>query len=205
MRKFVSTVSLIALFAFALTASAAPMPPGQNKLQCFDGPSELTIYGGACTLQGNGARGPATLTLDGTDPDGDYAGVYILDSTVYGRLLTDVTKLSYNYTASVIPQPGNLSYNLPIDSDANGSSDFYLFVDAFYCPGTDGTINIVSNPNCGVWAGGVTFYANWAAFVAAYPGAKVATDAYVFIVAERTPSEPAATYTVNAVKFGTVN
>ena len=48
----------------------------------------------------------------------------------------------------------------------------------------------------------MTPYANWAAFVAAYPGAKVATDSFAFVIAERTPSEPAAVYTVKDVTFG---
>jgi hypothetical protein len=53
-----------------------------------------------------------------------------------------------------------------------------------------------------MYEAGVTPRANWAAFVAANPGAKIATENFAFIVAERTPSEPAAVWTVNNVKFG---
>jgi hypothetical protein len=115
--------------------------------------------------------------------------------------------MSYHYTASIVgggdPQPGNLSYNIPIDSDGDGDFDFYLFVDAFYCPGVDGVVDIVNDPGCGVFQNGTIFFANWDAFVAAFPNGKVADDgSFVFIIAERTPAEPHAVYTVNNVKFG---
>lgn len=178
--------------------------PGQNKLQCFDGTTDGGAYGGTCTLNSNGAKGPATLDNSSGNPNGDYSGVYTLQSTVYGQLLTDLTQLSYHYTGSIAPQPGNLSYNIPIDTDGNGDTEFFAFVDAFYCPGVNGVVNITTDASCGIYAGGVTFYANWAAFVAAQPaGAKVAsTDNFVFIVAERTGTEPSAVWTVGAVKFG---
>jgi hypothetical protein len=180
---------------------AVATAPGQNKLQCFAGPTDLTIYGGSCTINSNGAKGSATLDLSDGDADGEYAGVYTLESTVYGALLTDLTQLSYHYSASTTPLPGNLSYNIPIDEDGNGSTDFYAFVDAFYCPGTNGVVNITTDAACGIWAENVQ-YPNWAALLAAYPGARVATDAFVFVVAQRTPAEPLAVYTVSNVKFG---
>jgi hypothetical protein len=181
-----------------LSVTAAP---GQNKLKCFDGATDGG-FGGTCTLNSNGAKGTATLDNSSSSATGDYSGVYTLESTVYGQWLTDLTQLSYHYEGSIAPQPGNLSYNIPIDANGNGSTEFYAFVDAYYCPGVNGNVNITTDPSCGIWAGGVTFYPNWAAFVAAYPGAKVATDNYVFIVAERTPAEGPAVWTVGGVKFG---
>jgi hypothetical protein len=175
--------------------------PGQNKLKCFDGTTDGG-FGGTCTLNSNGAKGPATLDNSSSSPSGDYSGVYTLESTVYGQLLTALTQLSYHYEGSITPQPGNLSYYIPIDTDGNGSTNFYAFVDAFYCPGVNGNVNITTDVSCGIYAGGVTFYANWAAFVAGYPGAKVATDNFVFIIAERTPAEGPAVWTVGGVKFG---
>jgi hypothetical protein len=176
--------------------------PGQNKLQCFDGTTDGGGFGGTCTLNSNGAKGPATLDNSSGNTSGDYSGVYTLESTVYGQLLTNLTQLSYHYTGSIAPLPGNLSYNIPIDADGNGSTEFYAFVDAYYCPGVNGIVNITTDASCGIWAGGVTFYANWAAFVAGYPGAKVAIDNFVFIIAERTGTEPSAVWTVGDVKFG---
>ena len=197
-------IALATALGFAITASAAPVPtaPGQNKLQCFDGTTDGG-FGGTCTLNSSGAKGAATLNLSSDNANGDYAGVYTLQSKLYGTVLTDITQLTYQYTGTIAPQPGNLSYNIPIDTDNDGATDFFAFVDAFYCPGVDGEVDIINDSNCVIYAGGVTPYANWAAFVAAQPaGTKVATDNYVFIVAERTPLEPSAIWTVNNVKFG---
>ncbi len=182
-------------------AAAPTTAPGQNKIQCFDGTTDGG-FGGTCTVNSQGAKGSATLALDSSNPNGDYAGVYTINSVIYGTTLSNITQLSYHYSGTIAPQPGNLSYNIPIDVDANGSTDAYAFIDAYYCPGTAGTVDIINDPVCGIYYNGTDFYANWAAFVAAYPGAKIANDQYVFIVAERTPSEPAAIWTVNNVKFG---
>jgi hypothetical protein len=197
-------VALSVLAMTGLVSAAAPTTvPGQNKLQCFDGTTDNLGFGGTCTLQGNGARGPAILDNSSSDPDGDYSGVYVLNSTIYGMTLGDITQLSYNYSGNIAPQPGNLSLNIPIDTTGEGDTDAYSFVDAFYCPGVDGHVDIVNDANCGIWFNGV-FYENWAALVEAFPTATVADDAFAFIVAERTPSEPAATWTITAVKFGSV-
>ena len=61
---------------------AVATAPGQNKLQCFDGTTDGG-YGGTCTLNSNGAKGSATLDLTSSNPAGDYAGVYTLESTIY--------------------------------------------------------------------------------------------------------------------------
>ncbi len=189
--------------SLAVAAFAAPVitAPGQNKLQCFDGTTDGG-FGGTCTLNSNGAKGSATLDNSGFNPAGDYSGVYTINSVAYGALLTDISQLSYHYSGNIAPQPGNLSYNIPIDTDGNGSTNFYAFVDAFYCPGTNGVVDITNDSACVIYEGGVTPRANWAAFLAANPGAKVATDNFVFVIAERTPAEPSATWTVNNVKFG---
>jgi hypothetical protein len=207
MKKLVYTVAvlgaIIVVLAMAMPVSAAAptTAPGQNKLQCFDGTTDGG-FGGTCTLNSSGAKGSATLDLSSSDPAGDYAGVFTADSNLYGALLTDVTQVSYHYTGTIAPQPGNLSYNIPIDTDGDGSTEFYAFVDAFYCPGVNGVVDIVNDSVCVIYEGGVTPRANWADLLAANPGAKVATDNFVFVIAERTPSEPSAIWTVNNVKFG---
>lgn len=207
MKRTLLSAALAAAFATAVTVatpaiSAPPVnAPGQNKLLCFDGQTEGTIYSGTCTLVGKGAMGPAILDNSSTDPDGDYSGVYYADSSIYGSLLTDITQLGYHYTGTIEPMPGNLSMNLPIDTNNDGTTDGYAFIDAYYCPGTDGVVDVINDAECGIWYLGLE-YASWADFLAAFPGAKVATDAYAFVVAERTPTEPAATWRVNAVKFG---
>lgn len=207
MKKLIYTVVVLGaitiVLAMAMPVSAAGLTtaPGLNKLQCFDGVTDGG-FGGTCTLNSSGAKGSATLNLSSDNEAGDYAGVYTLNSNMYGALLTSLTQLSYHYTGTIDPLPGNLSYNIPIDTNNDGATDFYAFVDAFYCPGVDGVVDIIKDPACGIWEGGVTFRENWAAFLAANPGAKVATDNYVFVIAERTPTEPSAIWIVNNVKFG---
>jgi hypothetical protein len=201
----VGAVALMgSLFLLSNNAFAAGIPvstaPGQNKLQCFDGTTD-DGFGGTCTVS-NGAKGPATLNNTDTNAAGDYAGVYILNSTLFGQLLTDVKQLSYNYTGTTTPGPGDLSLNLPIDTNGDGTTDAYAFIDAAYCPGVNGYVDVINDPNCGIYYNGSVFYANWAAFIAAYPGAKVATDSYAFVIAERTPSEASAYWTVSNVKLG---
>lgn len=203
--RLVTAVALVSVLGVALPVGAAAptTAPGMNKIQCFDGSSDGSgIYSGTCVLNSKGAKGSATLSLNSGDADGDYAGVYTLESKIYNTELANLTQLSYMYSGAIAPMPGNLSYNLPIDSNADSYTDFYLFVDAYYCPGVSGYVDIINDPSCVMYAGGVTPYDNWDAFVAAYPGAKIANDYYAFIVAERTGSEPSAIWTVNNVKFG---
>ena len=65
-----------------------------------------------------------------------------------------------------------------------------------------GVVDVVNDPNCGLYYQGVLFSPNWAALVAANPGYRVATDALPFIVAERVPADAAQTWTVSNVKLG---
>jgi len=194
---------LLGMTAASAGAAGNSTAPGQNKIQCFQGSNTPVVdpQSGTCTLLSNGAKGKATLALNSGDTDGDYAGVFTNDSNLYGQPLGQVIQAGYQYSGTIAPQPGNLSYNIPIDTDGDGTTNGYAFVDAFYCPGTNGNVDIVSDANCGIFLNSV-FYANWVALVAAFPNGKVATDAFVFVVAERTPSEPSAVWTVGNVKFG---
>jgi len=194
---------LLGMTAASAGAAGNSTAPGQNKIQCFQGSNTPVTdpQSGTCTLLSNGAKGKATLALNSSDPDGDYAGVFTNDSNLYGQPLGQVTQASYQYSGPFAPQPGNLSYNIPIDTNGDGSSEGFAFVDAFYCPGTNGNVDIVNDANCGIFLNSV-FYPNWAALVAAFPAGKVATNQFVFVVAERTPSEPSAVWTVGNVKFG---
>ncbi len=208
MKKIITglaALSLIASFAFISTVDAAApsTAPGQNKLQCFSG-SQDTIdnegygpYTGTCTLKGNGARGPATLnTVDNdTDPYNNYAGVYVQNSDVYGQPLSSVKKLSFNFTGEATA--GAPRFSVPIDTDGNGSTNFWAYVSAYYCNDGMGTVDAINDSTCTVYTSTNMSYPNWAAFVAAYPGAKVANDYALFIIAD----EPGM-WTVSGVKFG---
>jgi hypothetical protein len=208
-KKMIHTISSVGTFlliasALAVTVSAANGPvstaPGQNKLLCFDGTTDGG-YGGTCTLKANGAKGPATLNNTDSNVNGDYAGVYIQNSTLFGQPLSKITQLGYNYSGNITPQPGNLSLNLPLDTDNNvNTTETYAFIDAYYCPGTNGVVDVIHDANCGIWVNGIE-YANWSALVSANPTWNVANN-YAFVIAERTPSEPSALWTVGNVTLG---
>ncbi len=204
MRNYSATTFVTVILALAMsmpTGAAVDTAPGQNKLLCFDGTTDGG-FGGLCSLNSNGAKGPATLNNTDNISTGDYAGVYIQNSTVVGQQLSSITQLGYHYSGTITPTPGSLSLNLPIDVNGDHTTDFYAFIDAFYCPGNSGHVDVINDTNCGIYAGGVIFYPNWAAFVAAYPTATVASTALPFVIAERTPVEGPAIWTVGSVILG---
>jgi len=180
--------------------------PGGNKLLCFDGTTDGG-FGGTCTLPTNGAKGSAILANTSTNPNGDYAGAYVQNTTLAGQALNTVTQLSYSYTGTKTPTPTELSLNVPIDTGGDGTTEWYAFIDAAYCPGIVGSsgvmnVNVITDPNCGIYEDGATFRANWAELVAANPGAKIATDELPFVIAERTPTDVPQTWTVSNVVLG---
>lgn len=184
--------------------SAQATGSGQsNKLQCFAGPTDGSAYGGVCTLTGSGANVKAVLNNTDNNPNGDYSGIYLPATSLSGAPLKKVTQLGYTYTSAgnVMPTPGSLSLNVPIDTDGNGATDYYAFIDAAYCPGTGGVVDVIRDANCGIYLNN-NYYANWAALVAAYPAAKIATDDVPFIIAERTPGQQAVSWTITNVKLG---
>lgn len=74
-----------------------------NPLLCFDGTTDTAngdtggvTYGGVCTLTATGA------ILDNSVPvgSGDFSGVYYATSSLSGKLLSDVTDLSFRYTGT---------------------------------------------------------------------------------------------------------
>jgi hypothetical protein len=198
-------------------------PPGADQLVCFSGTTDGG-FGGTCTTSADHKKG--FLSNNTASPAvADYSGVYSFDETVYGQRLTDITALSYQYksttTPAQIPTLGDLSYNIPIDANGDGvfdpppggslpNRDFYAFVDAANCGLKSGaTVNIVTMAKCGIVDGSPPLtagppFVNWAAFIGAYPHAKIAPfdQGVIFIIAERTTSEPAAKWTISNVMFG---
>ena len=69
---------------------AVSTAPGQNKIQCF------ASGDATCTLNSNGAKGSATLTVTGA---GAAAVYYVgFNESIYGVLLSGVSDLSFQYT-----------------------------------------------------------------------------------------------------------
>ncbi len=196
---------LVSAFVVGAGAAALPTAPGQNKLQCFSGTTDYVLYGGTqyggtCTQISNGAKGPVVLNNTDSNVNGDYSGVYVNSSTLTGSLLGNVTQLGYTYAGITSPTPGDLSLNLPISIVGNGPTDAYAYVDAYYCPGVLGVVDIINDPVCGIWFE-TSEYANWSAFAAAYPTATITSDG-AFVVAERTPGEAPAMWTITDLVLG---
>jgi hypothetical protein len=202
MKKFTSYFAAAVLGALLATTSsafaAAPdTAPGQNKLTCFDGTTDG--FNGVCTMQGKGARGPATLNNnDGDDnPFNNYSGVFVDNSTMYGTAIGDVSQLSFKYSGDAATA-GSPRFSIPIDTNGDGTTEFFAFVSALTCNDGAGTVDVIHDSTCTIFAGAETFD-NWAAMVEAHPDWTIADDNFVFIIAD----DPGM-WTVSAVKFGKV-
>ncbi len=196
--RFLSIFALVlsaALLGNAGTAAAA------NPLLCFDGTTDTAngetdgvIYGGLCTLNPSGTG--ATLDNSVAVGSGDYSGVYFATSSLSGKLLSQVSDLSFTYTGT--PTAGSPRISLPIDADANGTTDFYAFISAFHCNDGAGLVDPLNDTTCTIFYtdGPVAGYVNWAAFVAAHSTWRVGSSV-PFIIAD-----DAGFWTVDNVHLG---
>lgn len=200
----VVTGALMLVGAEVTVASANPggTAPAAANLLCFSGTTDGFGYGGTCAITSrNGTT--ATLTLNGENANGDYAGVYLHKANLAGVALGNVTQLGYTYSdnGGITPTPGDLSLNIGIDTNGDGLTNAYAYVDAYYCPGTGGVVSVTSDQGCGIVFND-TLYSNWAALVAANPGDTVATDGLPFIVAEQTPNTANVIWDISNVNMG---
>jgi hypothetical protein len=185
---FTRALGIIAVFSVAVllgNAGPAAASNGSSQLLCFDGTTDTAngdtggaVYGGVCTRTSNGA----TLNNLIAGPDGTYSGVYYQTSSLAGKLLGEVTQLSFDYTG--VPTAGSPRISLPIDVTGDGSTDFYAFISAFHCNDGLGTVDPINDPTCTIFhtGGPVSGYPNWAAFVAANPTWHV--GAIPFVIAD---------------------
>jgi hypothetical protein len=182
--------------SYASENAANPATQG-NKLQCFSGETDdAALYNGTCDLVQNGA---ILDTNDGDlDPNNNYAGVYISNTNLDGKLLEDVNKLSFDYDGES-SVGGSPRLSIPIDSDGDGDTEAYAFIDTMGCNDGDpesGTLDAINDSTCLVWYDNVS-YENWAAFVAANPTYRIATDALAFVIVDQ-PGE----FTITNVQLG---
>ena len=185
----------MALVGTAGTAAAA------NPLRCFDGTTDTAtgqtggvIYGGRCTL--NAAGTGATLDNSVAVGAGDYSGVYFATSGLSGKPLAQVSDLSFTYTGT--PTAGSPRISLPIDTNGDGTTDFYAFIGAFYCNNGAGLVDPMNDTTCTIFytGGPVAGYPNWAAFVAAHLTWSVSSSV-PFVIAD-----DAGIWTVDNVHLG---
>lgn len=180
MKKIIAKLALLAVM-IAPIGAALPAVASSNPLICFDGVSDATIYGGNCSI----VSGTATLNNTDGNVNGDYSGVYTASSTLSGKTLAEAStdQLSFTYTGT--PTAGSPRISLPIDLDANGTTDVYAFIGANLCNDGAGLVDAINNPSCKIFitGGDVGGYTGWAAFEAAFPLAKVSSGV-PFIVAD---------------------
>ena len=183
------------LLGSAGTASAA------NPLRCFDGTTDTAhnqtggaVYGGVCTLDGSGTG--ATLDNSVAVGSGDYSGVYYATSGLSGKLLSEITELSFTFTG--VPTAGSPRISLPLDTNGDGTTDVYAFIGAFYCDNGTGLVDAIHDATCAIFytGGPVSGYPNWATFVAANPTFHVG-NSVPFVIAD-----DAGIWTVGNVHFG---
>ena len=191
---------LAVLSAAVLLGNAGPAAAsnGANPLLCFDGTTDTAngdtggaVYGGVCTRTANGAILDNSLSVG----SGDYSGVYYKHSSLSGKLLGDVTQLSFNYTG--VATAGSPRISLPIDVTGDGTTDFYAFIGAFYCNDGAGLVDPIHDTTCTIFytGGPVSGDPNWAAFVAAHPTWHVGATPFVI-------ADDAGRWTVSNVHLG---
>lgn len=163
-----------------LTPSYAKGETSGNKLQCFGD--------GECTL----IPGGATLSNDA----GEHSGVYI-PSNLIGRSLSDVNKLSFDYSGSGAAG-GSPRISVPIDSNGDGTTDDHAFIDTGYCNDAGdpnvGTLDAINDPTCVIWYGSDS-YANWAAFASANPTYRISGTSFIIV-------DQAGTFNITNVQLG---
>lgn len=184
-------MSIFALVLSAVLLGNAGTAAAANPLLCFDGTTDTAngdtgsqVYGGFCTLNPGGTSATLNTTVAGAD--GSYAGVYYAESDLSGDLIGTVTGVSFTYsctTAATCVTGGSPRVSIPIDTNNNGTTESYAFIDANNCGQAGGIAGTVTQ-NCPVFFGG-TLYANWAAFVTAHGDYKIATDAVPFVIADQ--------------------
>ena len=201
MKNFLLGVAVVAVFGFGSLSALAQMGngnghgPNMNKLLCFSGTEDGEGYGGTCTMSGQGGNASAVLNTEGGDPQGEYAGVYTLTRSIYGRPLSSIAQLRFTYSGDPAGA-GAPRFSVPIDTDGDGDTDLWAFISAFYCSDANGKVS-ATNTGCSIHTNTGANYTSLDALLAAYPNGKIATDNYVFIVAD----EP-GTWTIRKVSFG---
>ena len=161
--KINRTVTLTALAAAAALSVASPATAAP-ALQTF-GDGVVTISGSTVTID-NGA--------------GQYGGVYLKSRSTSGKKLSAV---DFSFTNSGDTAGGAPRFSIPIDTDADGSTDNgYAFIDVNNCGS-----NTVSTESatCQVFFNSEPAgYANWNAFAAAHPTWRVDPSGIPFVIAD---------------------
>jgi hypothetical protein len=187
--------SLFSVVALLCASGALAGSENGNKFQCFDGTTDGG-FNGTCALVGDSA------VLDTTDgdanPNNAYAGVYLQNTNLDGRRLSQVHNVGFSYVGTGAAG-GSPRLSIPIDEDGDGTTEAYAFVDTIGCnegSASAGVLDAIGDPTCLV-AYGAVVYPNWEAFAVANPTYRIAEDALAFVIVDQ-PGE----FTVADVRLG---
>lgn len=207
MKKILTTaglMSFVLFFAAALNvhAQATPGKSGSatmngNKLQCFSGTVDDDVqYNGTCVFEGTTAR---LMTDDGDgNPNNNYAGVYIENSNLDGKVLSEVNQLSFTYSGTGAAG-GSPRLTIPIDENNDGMYEGFAYIDTLGCNNGDantGTLDLLGDASCTISYQNVG-YENWQGFVSAHPDYRVAAGYVPFIIVDQP-----GTFSVTDVRLG---
>lgn len=164
-----------------------------QKIRCFSGGQDTRddpqIEGGPFfgeCYRFKTRDGAELVTFDAdANPNNNYAGVYPADNRIKGKRIGSVRELDFSYAGGP-PSGGAPRFSIPIDEDANGTTEAYAFTDANGCNDGDGfvgTIEADDDPTCLISYKAETF-ANWKAFVTAHPTYRIAR-AITFVIVDQ--------------------
>jgi len=171
---------------------------GFPRLRCFTGQTdEPGVAGGECTILPGGGSALLSTFPCPTQFQYCYAGVYMAHEPIMGEPIGAVTNLHYSYTGGPI-SGGSPRFSIPIDLNGDGATDQFIcapgptfcylfaFADSQTCDTEhSGTVNVITDATCPISLNSGPSWPNWAAFVAANPGAKVGADLVTFIIADQ--------------------
>ena len=175
----------------AASSPRAPHDPIQNgmRVECITGEDGTGIpgfHGDARRFEND--KGCELNTNDGdADPNNNAAFVVTTRNRLKGKKLTQVQRLDFYYAGGQAVG-GSPRWSLPIDETGDRLFDgSYAFIDVQGCNDGDtyvGALRGDDDGTCSVAYGG-TVYANFSAFEAAYPGARIAKDVTPFIAMDQ--------------------
>jgi hypothetical protein len=165
-----------------------PTPVGM-RVQCIDGDEGTgipTFNGEAYRFKNN--KGCELNTNDGdADPNNNAAFVVTTQNKIRGKKLTQIQRLDFYYAGGP-PVGGSPRFSIPIDeAPTDGTTEGYAFVDVLGCNDGDAYVGALRGDDDGTCtvSYGANTYPNFSAFEAAYPDARIATDAVTFIALDQ--------------------
>ncbi|HVE26142.1 MAG TPA: hypothetical protein VNC22_12090 [Sporichthya sp.] len=160
-----NTSRKLVLTAAACAAALSIASPAQaaSALQKF-GTGDVIITGSSVTIANDA---------------GEYGGVYLKSKSASGKKLSAV---DFSFANAGDVGGGAPRFSLPIDTDNNGTTDGYAFIDVNSCGGA--ALVSTDSPTSQVYFGSDAAYANWNEFTAAHPTWRSAPGDTPFVIAD---------------------